>query len=260
MASQNPRSGTGVRLTRPTQQAHAFCDLITNLGGNTLLFPTIEIEPREHGDLTITDVDILVVTSSNAVAHGRAELEKLARLASPPKVIAVGDATAKALQQAGYLVDHVPAVAGSEGVLSLDIMHDPAMRSVVILRGLGGRNLLPETLAERGMRVTIIEIYRRVLPSSDTTSLVSAWRSGKIDVVTVHSREALLNLDKLLGTAEKNLLRGSQLVVPTSRMVKLCEDLAITSKPVIANSAEDDDMFEAVLDASRLQSGHQEQS
>ncbi len=260
MSSERPLTGIGVLVTRPVQQASAFCERIAAAGGKPIRFPTIEILPQKPSEFLPNDTDILIVTSSNAVSHGKRIIEKFTTGEQCTTLIAVGRATATALQEAGFSIDHVPSVAGSEGVLSLSAMNDPAIRSVAILRGEEGRSLLQDSLEARGIGVTVIEVYQRALPATVTMPLVANWQKGHIDLVTVHSRAALLNLDKLLINGEKELLRNAQLVVPTTRMIKLCEELGISKTPVIADSAEDEDMFTAVLVAIRVQVGNQEQS
>ncbi|MEE8118045.1 MAG: uroporphyrinogen-III synthase [Gammaproteobacteria bacterium] len=260
MTEQKPLAGIGVLVTRPASQTSGFCERIERSGGSVISFPTIEIQPCEAPTDDLPSVDALIVTSSNAVKYGAQVFDRLAGSNPHSPMIAVGKATAAALRKAGFTVDYVPEIAGSEGILALAMLHDPAIRSTVILRGQESRNLLQEALEKRGIRVTALEVYKRALPTVNTAPLLAAWQNGNIQLVTTHSRAALENLNKLLKTGEKELLHGSQLVVPTTRMIKLCNELKITLSPVVADSAEDDDMFAAVLVAAGRKSGKQEQS
>lgn len=75
--------------------------------------------------------------------------------------VAVGEGTRRVLQRFG-----VPAVAPvvderSEGMLELPELADVRHAKVLVMRGRGGRELLAETLRERGAQVDLLELYER---------------------------------------------------------------------------------------------------
>jgi uroporphyrinogen-III synthase len=91
---------------------------------------------------------------------------------------------------------------------------------VVIVRGVGGRALLADTLAARGAQVTFMECYRRVRPQVDATPLLARWQAGGIDAVTVTSAETLDNLAALLGEAGRPLLLDTPLFAPHEKIAE----------------------------------------
>jgi len=83
---------------------------------------------------------------------------------------AVGRKTQAALRQFGFTAT-VPRIATSEGLL--DALPDPCGKRILLVTGVGGRNLLPTALAKRGAQVTRLEVYLRyaLTPKIDTASV-----------------------------------------------------------------------------------------
>lgn len=106
--------------------------------------------------------------------------------------IAVGKATAKALQQA-----HCPRIIcpeqgnDSEAVAQLAIWQTlPPNAQIVLVRGQGGREWLANHLRERSFRVSCAEIYRRQTLALDWT----LWQTAAIQAAWVTSRELVHSL------------------------------------------------------------------
>lgn len=212
--------GRGVLVTRAAHQSAGLCRLIEQHGGRAVAFPAVEIappaEPGTASGLLRQPWDVAIFISPNAVAFAGRLLgdERLpaARLG------AVGQATAEALAQAGYPVDLIPEGRyDSEGLLALPALQHMEGRSVLIVRGEGGRPLLGDSLRARGAKVGYAEVYRRLRPEADNAPLIGRW-SEQIDLVTVTSGELLDNLVGMLGEAGWPLLRSTPLLVISERM------------------------------------------
>ena len=78
--------------------------------------------------------------------------------------IAVGQATARALERAGCFPVHAPAQQNdSEAVLTLPVWQRlPPHAGIVIIRGQGGREHLAQALRQRGFVVQYAECYQRI--------------------------------------------------------------------------------------------------
>src|SRR5580704_11350782 len=104
--------GVGVLVTRPEQQAMPLCRLLEAEGAGTLRLPAIEI--KTIGDRRETlprlgalrDFDVIIFTSANAVRFGASLLDQQRDLT----LVAMGPATARALNQAGYRTAGMPPV------------------------------------------------------------------------------------------------------------------------------------------------------
>jgi uroporphyrinogen-III synthase len=233
MNSHLPLAGLGVLITRPAGQAAGLRARLRELGGETVLFPTLDILPpadpdtlaRHLADLAAFDLAIFV--SPTAVQYGLA-----AAPAWPPglRVAGVGQGTAAALGAAGIQPVLAPrAGADSEHLLALPELADLAKQRVLIFRGEGGRELLAETLSARGARVDYAECYRRGLPASDPAPLCDTWRRGGIQAVTVLSAQGLDNLFTLLGEQGANLIRATPLFAPHPRIAEHARGLGVAT-------------------------------
>ena len=120
--------------------------------------------------------DLVIFVSANAVRFGADMLDQRRDL----KVAAVGQATAAALNAAGYRVSLMPSEgADSEALLAMPQLAHMAGQRVLIVRGTGGRELLSEVLTARGAQVQYAEVYTREagLPLAGTARRKSR-RSG----------------------------------------------------------------------------------
>ena len=78
------------------------------------------------------------------------------------QAIAVGSGTAKLL--ADHAVNSiVPEVQTTEGLLALSQLQKVTGQSIILIKGTGGRTLLPETLEKRGAILTIADLYHRII-------------------------------------------------------------------------------------------------
>jgi uroporphyrinogen-III synthase len=106
----------------------------------------------------------------------------------------------------------------SEALLALPALANVGGWRVVIFRGDGGRELLGDTLRERGATVDYVECYRRARPNADVEPLLKRWGRGEIDAVTVSSSEGLRNLYDMLGKLGQAWLKRTPLFAPHARI------------------------------------------
>lgn len=203
-----PLAGCGIVITRPREQARTLADLVRQCGGEPVLFPLLEIAPLpDYRDFNavidrLETADWAIFISSNAVQHGMARLLARRELPQELRYAALGPITAAEL--AGFGVPEVLTPTGrfdSESLLNLPEMQDVAGKCCVIFRGIGGRDLLAKTLADRGAAVVFAECYQRINPNLDPTRLAHLWQNKQLQAVVVTSSEALRNLLALAGDA-----------------------------------------------------------
>lgn len=242
-----------VLVTRPSHQAGGLCRLIETEGGRPIRFPVLEIQdPQDKTALhavidRLDHFDIAIFISANAVERALNQIR--ARRTLPPGLLlaAVGKASARELQRLGLRADIVPpSKFDSEGLLATEALQNVAGKRIVIFRGEGGRELLAETLAQRGARVEYAEVYRRVQPRADVTGLMKLWARGEIDVVVVTSNESLQNLFDMVGPLGRQWLRETPLVVISERTAELAHSLGFRRPPSIASQASDTGLVEAI--------------
>jgi uroporphyrinogen-III synthase len=166
-------AGRRIVVTRAERQSGGLRERLEQQGAEVLLLPTIEIvAPQSYGPLDDALRDAkefawLVVTSANAV---RVIEERLAELALPVaslghlRCAAVGPSTAEALRSMGLAVDVVPERYVGEA-LAETLADRVRGQRVLLVRAAVARDVVPDTLAAAGARVTVVDAYRTVVPA-----------------------------------------------------------------------------------------------
>jgi uroporphyrinogen-III synthase len=241
-----------VLVTRPAAQAIKLCEQIRTYGGEAIAFPTIVIEPV----ITATSVetfDWLIFTSANAVHHGW----PLLTLGEHTRVAAIGKATAAALLERKVRVDAMPQDnATSETLLAHPAFAVVASQSVLLVKGVGGRELLQNELSQRGARVKALEVYRRAQPQLDTANVAQIeqrWRPSNpasndvgIDIVTLTSIETLDNLLVMLTDAGRAFLKSTPFVTPSQRIADAARSHLLLGHCVLSQGADDEALIGAI--------------
>ena len=252
MNPELPLAGIGVLVTRPAPQADELCALIEAAGGRALRFPTLAISAvpdttaARAALATLDHYDLVLFVSANAVEQALA-LRPAADWPAGLRCAALGAGTVRTLARHGLPVQLVaPPPHDSEALLALPQLQDLSGQRILIIRGVGGRELLGETLRARGAAVNYAEVYQRTRPDSDTRDILAAWAQGAVDVVTVTSGEALQNLVAMLGESGRGRLLTTPLVVVSGRMVQQALALGFTS-PRLAEAAGDAALMAALI-------------
>ena len=195
--------------TRPVERAAALTHHLNAAGFSVVEIPMLKLQDRDLSDMDIRlmrcwltgDYKALVIVSPTAatagltvwqrlIKHNKAvdsasnELESNSDIkpklpAAPSHLIAVGTATAKVLQQAQLPVASYevlqPTIANNEGMLAMpEIEQLQAGDKLLIWRGLGGRQLLVDTLRARGVHIDSIAWYERMMPD-DAKARYHQW-------------------------------------------------------------------------------------
>lgn len=234
-----PLAGRGIVVTRPTAQAQMLAQAIREAGGNPLVFPAIEIEPVSDAALVacidqLDTFDGAIFISPNAVRHGLAAVERQREWPTPLKIFAIGPGTRHELVREGVNDVRQADGADSEALLNMTSLQQVAQQRWVIFRGVGGRELLAETLTARGAQVTYAECYRRVRPECDAQPLVQRWQAGQIHAVTIHSTETLHNFAHMLGETGLSKLRTTPLFAPHEKIAQAARACGIQNVIVTA--------------------------
>ncbi len=255
--------GIGVLVTRPEQQAMPLCRLLEMQGASTWRLPAIDI--RAFGNRRATAArlgalehfDVIVFTSANAVRFGAPLLDQKRGLT----LAALGPATARALNQAGYRVAVQPAVGGtydSEGLLRHPRLEHLAGRRTLIIKGSGGRPFLEEELARRGAEVVTAEVYERV-PAAPGDAVLDAllerFTAGLLQVITATSLEIAAHLLQLAAPRLRGEFERAHWLVPGERIAAALRAGGLAAPLLQADSAEDHDLVAALVRWRAVESG-----
>jgi uroporphyrinogen-III synthase len=201
---RQPLTGRTLWLTRPAQQAGALQAALEAQGARVLCLPLLEIVavmPKREQLQHLKDLDrydLIVYISSNAAKLG---LERIFEWWPQYPVgllnVAVGSGTAAVLLEQGLEVCYPAERMDSEGMLALPELSDIQGKRALIVRGVGGREVLAEGLRARGCSVDYVELYERITPSHPPDYLAHCLEALPPDAVVISSGEAMDNLKQL---------------------------------------------------------------
>ena len=215
-------------LTRPADDCAALAQSLAAAGVASSSLPLLAIEPVELDApqrqtlAALGQYQARIVVSKPAA---RLLLEHLAQNALQPPAkgwFSVGEATAAVLQEAGLQVACPAHGDDSEALLALPALREAmavAAPRALIVRGVGGRELLAERLAEQGASVDYLELYRRCLPNYPQGTLLRRIEAERLNGLVVSSGQGLEHLQQLAG-ADWPRLAQLALFVPSPRVAE----------------------------------------
>lgn len=232
-----PLFGKRVLVTRARHQAGETCRLLEDLGAETITMPTIALrppddrEPLRRAVQQLERYDLLVLTSANALEPLRTAMEEAgrdSRALAGLCVCAIGPGTAKALSRMGIRADLVPRDHRAEGLLEhLDESRVSGKR-ILLPRAADARQILPETLVQRGAEVDLIPVYETVLPDPEATRRgMERLDGGEVDVFTFTSASTARNFAAIVGDRLEQLTRGKVVAAIGPITRDACEELGL---------------------------------
>ncbi len=246
--------GKAVLVTRPRLQAAQICSWIENAGGRAVLFPLLEIaDPEDISPVVsltrrLEEFDIAIFISPNAVNKTtRLLLEHRTTLPDHLQLAAIGQQTANVLRQSGYRVDIAPQHQfNSEAFLDLPELQELKNRRIIIFRGVGGRELLRDTLTARGAQVIYAEVYRRIPLDLNSSAVSRFLKLEKLDCLTLTSSATVQILHDIIVKSGRRQLLKTCLLVGSYRMVEKARKLGF-QEIELASDPSDAAMFKAIL-------------
>ena len=243
-------AGRLIVLTRPSGQNAPLAHRLEAEGAKVLEFPVTLIAPLADPSPLIElgprleEFDLAFFVSPNAVAQTFAIL--------PPDkwptglaLATVGPASAKALQIRGFKEVIVPkARFDTEGILELPDFQAERLsgRRVLILRGNGGRELLPETLKARGAKVECLTCYQRLCAKPDPAELSNSTPDGFV----FSNSEAIGHFLEIMGPIGKKMLASSTLFAPHARILQTACDWG--ARHTMLTAAGDEGIVSGILE------------
>ena len=246
-------AGLNIAITRPSGQAKKLTQLIESSAGKVCMFPLIEIVGLDDYQTfdtviaTLPATDWAIFISSNAVEFAMPKVcEKFPTLPTQTRFAAIGPTTAAALVHYGVLDVLTPHTRfDSESLLALPAMQAVQSKRVMIFRGVGGREVLAETLKVRGAHVVFAESYQRVNPQASLQMLASSAESNALQAIVVTSSEALRNLLAMASARDVSWLNNIYICVNHARIAEQAEAAGL--KVVLADGPGDEAMLDCIL-------------
>jgi len=192
-------------ITRPLGQAEALIISLENRGALVEHLPMLAIEPLpvdatiRNTVLNLDSYQLLFFISTNAATIGMDVIHDYwPQFPVQLKIYAVGPTTAAVLESFDLPVEFPRSRMSSEVLLELESLQDIQDMKALVVRGVGGRELLATALNERGASVDYLELYRRTCPPYPAGTLAARYKAAPPDGVVITSAEALENFRVLL--------------------------------------------------------------
>ena len=214
-----------ILITRPTGQEHTIMEALSQSHWQCFHQPLLNIQALSEQDTGFHDVknkimnidqyDIIITVTSNAsdIAYDWID-QYWPQLPTNPKWFAVGQSSAQPLIRLGMHIT-CPQNRHSEGLLELKDLQDVAGKKVLILRGKGGRELIANTLQERGAEVSYAEFYQRSPVDISDGRLSVLLTEQQIHYALVTSGEMAEQLAQGLNNQARSALH---LIIPSQRI------------------------------------------
>ncbi|MBO9495107.1 uroporphyrinogen-III synthase [Thalassotalea sp. G20_0] len=216
-------------VTRPEPQAQALADAIKKTGGQAWPVPMLAIDALAETQamtdclLMLDQFDHIIVTSRPAARLGVELVERYwPQLPIHCQWFAIGSSTAAELEQFAIRADYSDTGVDSEALLTLDAFNHMQNKKVLIIKGVGGREVLKEQLTNAGATVHTLDVYQRSCPTYERNAVVKKLESHSINVILCGSGETLTNLGYYLPMPYRADYR---LLVPSERVAREAHSL-----------------------------------
>jgi uroporphyrinogen-III synthase len=218
-------NGLRILNTRPKEQGKMLSQLITEAGGVSIDYPTLEIKefnPNWVRDLPdLNKVDHALFISANAVHYCFNQLHQ--HKIQWPKhihITVIGQGTEKALEQFELKADDIPPISNSEHLLALPSMQQLKNKTVLLFKGLGGRTLIEEGLKKKGAKLFLFAVYQRIMPVLDQQFTTRLWQDDGLDIILLTSEQSIHHLFKLFSREAHNWLKDKPCLVLSERLAE----------------------------------------
>jgi uroporphyrinogen-III synthase len=218
----SPLTGKAVVVTRAEGQSQELCAELRARGANVKQLPLIAFAPPESfAELDealkrLKGFDWILFTSANAVqavTRRQRDLNGAAPAQSElPKIAAVGPATSRAAEDAGFTVEYV-AAEHSGLALAEELKEEVRGKDVFLPRSDRANPDLPEALKRVGAKVTQVVAYRTVAPSKADRERVNNVLKDEVDGILFFSPSAVGNFLELVDKKRLEKLQGRTVMV-----------------------------------------------
>ncbi|BAH83464.1 uroporphyrinogen-III synthase [Candidatus Ishikawella capsulata] len=223
-----------ILVTRPNPAATELVVLLRKYGIKAWSFPLIYFVPGRELNLlpnkilSIKPRDMIFVLSKRAIIYADHYLKKT-KTTWPSNVeyYSIGRASAQILQQiTGKCVKYPRNQETSDALINIPSLQEIKNKRTLILSGNGGRQLLANTLRDRGSNVSFCECYQRYNNVYSSIIECNRWKNYGINTIVVTSCEMLKQLFSLFYIVDVNKwLLQCRILVVSNRLANLAYQL-----------------------------------
>jgi len=221
-----------VLVTRPGKQGLALCQQLTDAGVKALHHPLIRIVDNKQNTQLLDQLErsnIIIAVSQHAVSSTQHILNlQQSKWPTEPLYLGVGQKTAHKLSKATQQNVNYPETSDSEHLLQLDELKGISGKTITILRGNGGRELIRDSLVSQGANVVYCETYHReFIPIQDPLTFLH-WKESGINQIVITSQGQLEFLTSSTPIEFLPWLQQQQLFVPSQRIAARAQQLGFS--------------------------------
>lgn len=221
-----------VLVTRPGKDGEALCQLLQQRNIDSFHHPLIELKQGKDCALlanALYECDIVIAVSQYAVQWAWQTLQQQ-NIPFPSQItyFAIGNKTAQLLQQYSAKDVISPQISDSEHLLDLPALKLVKNKRILILRGNGGRELIQQTLQQRGARVEYNEVYRRVQLPISKHNTWKQWKMHGVSHLVITSGEQLAFFMSQVPKPYLSWVTQLTLYVPSLRIYQQAEEFGFS--------------------------------
>lgn len=212
MMSAKPLEGKRILITRAKAQAANFANQIRALGGIPVVIPLIKIHhPTDRTPLVeaVNDMrsfDWLVFTSQNGVKafFSIVHTEKIpSEWLDNMKIAVVGEKTREPVEVQGFDAHVIPAGDYTAEALADELLkHVKRGERVLFPKGNLARDVLPDSLRQRGIHVEDVVAYETGMNEEAQADLATEVTSERLDVIAFTSPSTVNHFVTLLDSVD----------------------------------------------------------
>ncbi|PHS20471.1 MAG: hypothetical protein COA86_00535 [Kangiella sp.] len=250
-------------ITRPLNQADSIIAslkryFVSSNFSSVSHLPLMEITSvKPQMPLTNSIFNGIIFISPNAVTHTVNQLSKSEwkQLIKAP-LYAIGSRTSEVLENVcSDLVIQTPNIQtpqkmNTEGLLAMPAFRNIDQQSWLIVKGLGGREKLKDTLIQRGAEVVELCTYQREMPDAKLSKKIAlALKKKSIWIIT--SVQAINNLEKIMtqtastGLNQFEINENCRIIVSSDRIKESAIKLGF-NVIAVANNATDKQLIDCI--------------
>lgn len=239
-------AGRRILICRPEPEASRLANAFHEAGAEARVLPLLAREPLPETPVTRTLIQNLdLYTHVIAVSPYAARLFLALADTWWPQLpmgihwYGVGSGTASVLTHHGLSPRKPENGWTSEALLALPSLQQFNHEKVLLVRGEEGRELIHQTLTERGADVTLLPLYKRHRPRHDKATVDEVLLSFKPEAVVALSGETLNNFIALSKNSGHNPDK-TLLVVPAIRVAEQAHQAGMTQTCIPESLADAD--------------------
>ncbi|CAL4325766.1 Uroporphyrinogen-III synthase [Buchnera aphidicola (Eriosoma lanigerum)] len=202
---------------------------------------------------TISKNSIICMTSKKAIEYASMYLKSL-NIPWPSDVqyYTIGKESSLLFQKkTGKKSQYPILIENSENLLKLIDLKIIKKKTILILKGNQGRNILKNAFITKGANVILIECYKRKIKKIDSKKETKKWKKKKIDTIVVTNSTTLHALYKIFSSRNsKSWFLQCNLLVISIRLKILAKNLG-WDKIYISKKSNNNSLLEKLLDIKK---------